>query len=74
LASTLGLLGPAHMPPDIVQKLYQGVEDSVPKLTDSLRKVGYTPNVETPRDYAKLLEHYQKIWIPIAHDAGFTIK
>jgi tripartite-type tricarboxylate transporter receptor subunit TctC len=74
LASTLGLLGPAHMPPDIVQKLYQGVEESVPRLTDSLRKVGYTPHVEAPRDYAKLLEHYQKIWIPIAHDAGFMIK
>jgi tripartite-type tricarboxylate transporter receptor subunit TctC len=74
LASTLGLLGPAHMPPDVVLKLYQGVEASMPRLTDSLRKVGYTPNFETPQDYAKLLEHYQKIWIPIARDIGFTIR
>jgi tripartite-type tricarboxylate transporter receptor subunit TctC len=76
LTSTLGLLGPANMPSDIVRKIYDAVAESArsPDVQASLRKVGYTPGVESSREFAKLLAQYQRTWLPLARSAGFAIR
>jgi tripartite-type tricarboxylate transporter receptor subunit TctC len=76
LTSTVGLIGPARMSPQVVQKIYQGVETSVrsPRLRDGLGKAGYKANLQAPPEYAELLKHYQQIWLPLAQAAGFSIR
>lgn len=67
LASMLGVFGPPQLPAAIVEKIYRGVEESMraPKLQDSMRRVGYEPNVTPQKDFVALLKHYKQIWTPL---------
>jgi hypothetical protein len=59
-----------------VQTIDRGVAESMrpARFAGSLRKAGYTPSLDPPQDYARLLEHYQQGWLPLARTAGFSIR
>lgn len=68
LASVLGILGPSHVPLDVAEKIYLAVTKviSSASLVAGLAKVGYTPDLKSPQQFASLLKVYREKWAPIA--------
>jgi tripartite-type tricarboxylate transporter receptor subunit TctC len=70
-----GLFGPAGVPADAVLKLNASVNESLKseELRAAIRRIGFDPHGGSPEDFAKLLVHEMKTWIPIVQKTGFQL-
>jgi tripartite-type tricarboxylate transporter receptor subunit TctC len=71
-----GLLGPAGMPKEIVQKLNREINEIIktPEFQAALRKIGAEPRGGSPEDFTRLLQAEMKVWAPIVKATGFRLE
>lgn len=75
-ASTwLGIVGPAKMSPDLVNKINAAVHDVLAQkaVQDRLNLEGNTPTPGTPADFAKVIRSEHAKWGKLIHDAHITM-
>lgn len=67
-----GIIGPANMKPEIVQKVHDAFRDAMqaPELQERLKKQGIFPHLLGPADFRKFLEAEMKKLGEIAKKAG----
>jgi tripartite-type tricarboxylate transporter receptor subunit TctC len=75
-ASYYGILGPAGLPADIVERVNSGINESLksPELIAAMAKVGFEPIGGSPQDFATLIAAEMRKWIPIVKATGFQME
>jgi len=70
-----GILGPAGMPQDAIDRLNNEVNESLksPELKASMAKIGFEPMGGSPGDFAKLFASELQKWAPIVRATGFKM-
>jgi tripartite-type tricarboxylate transporter receptor subunit TctC len=71
-----GILGPAGLPADIVNKINADANAMLksPELQAAMRKVGFEPQGGSPQDYAKLIAEQLAQWAPVVKSTGFQME
>ena len=71
-----GILGPAKMPADIVNKMYNEVKRIValPDINDKLTSQGSRPHAKTPQEVGKWLASEKDRWAKVVKDSGYNIE
>ena len=71
-----GILGPAKMPADIVNKMYNEVRRIValPEINDKLTSQGSRPHAKTPQEVGKWLATEKDRWAKVVKVSGFKIE
>jgi tripartite-type tricarboxylate transporter receptor subunit TctC len=69
-----GLLGPAKMPQDIVDRLHKEVAEilQLSDVLEILQKLGFEPKSSTPQQFSAYIEHEVKQWAEVAQAAHLT--
>jgi tripartite-type tricarboxylate transporter receptor subunit TctC len=75
-ASYYGILGPAGLSADIVERVNSGINESLksPELIAAMAKVGFEPIGGSPQDFATLIAAEMRKWIPIVKATGFQME
>jgi len=70
------ILGPAGLPPPIVNTLHEAIRTSVKthELQAGLARLGYEPHVMSPQDFAVFLAAEKEKWPPIVRAAGLRVE
>ena len=71
-----GILGPAKMPAEIVNKTYNEVKRiiALPDVGDKLTAQGSRPQAKTPQDMSKWLATEKDKWAKVVKDSGYKIE
>jgi len=71
-----GILGPAKLPPDIVNKLYNEVKRiiALPEVGEKLTSQGSRPQAKTPAELGKWLATEKDRWIKVVKESGLKIE
>ncbi len=71
-----GILGPAKLSPDIVNKLYNEVRRIVatPDFSEKLTSQGSRPQAKTPAEMGKWLATEKDKWMKVVRDSGLKIE
>jgi tripartite-type tricarboxylate transporter receptor subunit TctC len=75
LSSWWGIVGPAGMPPDVVNKLNAEINKMLmsPELGKFFASEGAEPQAMTPRQFDELIHSEVQRWIKVAHEANISI-
>jgi tripartite-type tricarboxylate transporter receptor subunit TctC len=75
LSSWWGIVGPANMPPDVVNKLNAEINKMLksPELGKFFANEGAEPQAMTPQQFDALIHSEVQRWIKVAHDANISI-
>jgi tripartite-type tricarboxylate transporter receptor subunit TctC len=70
-----GILGPAGMAADAVDRLNSDVNETLKlsELRASMTRLGFEPKGGSPRDFAALLTSDMQKWVPVVKATGFQI-
>lgn len=70
-----GILGPAKMPPDIVNKLYNEVKRviALPDVGERLVGLGSRPQAKTPQELGAWLASEKDKWVKVVKASGYKI-
>jgi tripartite-type tricarboxylate transporter receptor subunit TctC len=70
--SWVGLVGPAGMPKDLVDKLNAAVAQALrhPEVTEKLVTIGMTPMIMTPEQFKAVIANDTVRWVRLARDAN----
>jgi tripartite-type tricarboxylate transporter receptor subunit TctC len=71
-----GIIGPARLPPEIVNKLYNEVKRVValPDVSEKLTSQGSRPIARTPEETGKWLATEKERWAKIVKESGYKIE
>ncbi len=71
-----GILGPAKLSPDIVNKLYTEVRRIVatPEFSEKLTSQGSRPQTKTPQEMGKWLATEKDHWAKVVKESGLKIE
>ena len=71
-----GILGPAKLPPEIVNKLYNEVKRIVatPEFSEKLTSQGSRPQAKTPAELGKWLATEKDRWMKVVKESGLKIE
>jgi len=71
-----GILGPAKLPPDIVNKMYNEVKRiiALPEIGDKLTSQGSRPQAKTPAELGKWLAAEKDRWMKVVKESGLKIE
>jgi tripartite-type tricarboxylate transporter receptor subunit TctC len=71
-----GILGPAGIPAEVVERLNREVNESLkdPELTAGMIKVGFEPKAGSPQDFAVLMAEQMHNWTPMVKATGFQME
>jgi tripartite-type tricarboxylate transporter receptor subunit TctC len=75
LSSWWGIVGPAGMPPEVVNKLNAAINKLLtsPELEKFFANEGAEPQAMTPQQFDALIHSEVQRWIKVAHDANISI-
>lgn len=73
--SWVGLVAPAHTPPDIVRKVYRDVSDILKQrdVADKLNQQGALPVGDTPEEFAQYIRDEIAKWGKVVRDANIKL-
>ena len=71
-----GILGPAKMPADIVNKMYNEVKRiiALPDVSEKLTSQGSRPHAKSPQELGKWLAAEKDKWAKVVKDSGYKIE
>jgi tripartite-type tricarboxylate transporter receptor subunit TctC len=71
-----GIVGPARLPPEIVNKLYNEVRRIVmlPDVSEKLTSQGSRPQSKTPQETGKWLATEKERWAKVVKESGYKIE
>lgn len=71
-----GILGPAHLPVDIVNKTYNEVKRiiALPDFNEKLTSQGSRPQAKTPQDMGNWLATEKDRWMKVVKDSGLKLE
>lgn len=71
-----GILGPAKLPADIVNKLYNEVKRiiALPDVGDKLTSQGSRPQAKTPQEMSQWLASEKDRWMKVVKDSGLKLE
>ena len=71
-----GILGPAKMPPEIVNKLYNEVKRIValPDFSEKLTSLGSRPQAKTPQEMGNWLSTEKERWAKVVKVSGYKVE
>jgi tripartite-type tricarboxylate transporter receptor subunit TctC len=71
-----GILGPAGLPANVVNRINNSVSESLksPELIANMAKAGFEPNSGSPQDFGNLIAAEMQKWIPIVKATGFEME
>ena len=71
-----GIIGPARLPPEIVNKLYSEVKRIValPDVSEKLTSQGSRPQSKTPEETGKWLATEKERWARVVKESGYRIE
>jgi len=71
-----GMLGPAKMPPEIVNKLYNEVKRIValPDFSEKLTSLGSRPQAKTPQEMGNWLATEKEHWAKVVKASGYKVE
>jgi len=70
-----GILGPARMPTEIVNRTYNEVKRiiALPEINEKLTSQGSRPQAKTPQDMGKWLADEKDRWAKVVKESGFKV-
>ena len=73
LSTWYGLFGPAHMQPDVVNKIYSTIAAGtrVPAVHDKMVSEGFEPILSSPAEFTSFLKTDREQWIEVAKAINF---
>ncbi len=76
VGSWQGILGPARMPAEIVNKTYNEVKRiiALPEIREKLTSQGSRPQAKTPQDMGNWLASEKERWAKVVKESGFKIE
>ena len=76
VGSWQGILGPARLPPEIVNKLYLEVKRiiALPEINEKLTSQGSRPQAKTPQDMGNWLASEKDRWAKVVKESGFKVE
>jgi len=71
-----GILGPARMPAEIVNKTYNEVKRiiALPEISERLTSQGSRPQAKTPQDMGNWLASEKDRWAKVVKESGFKVE
>jgi len=71
-----GIIGPARLPPEIVNRLYNEVKRIValPDVSEKLTSLGSRPQAKTPQETAQWLATEKERWARVVKESGYKIE
>ncbi len=71
-----GILGPARMPPEIVNKTYNEVKRiiALPDFSEKLTSQGSRPQAKTPQEMGAWLATEKNRWAKVVKESGFKVE
>ena len=71
-----GILGPAKLPAELVNKIYLEVKRiiALPDVNEKLTSQGSRPQAKTPQEFGKWLATEKDRWIKVVKESGFKIE
>jgi len=71
-----GILGPAKLPPEIVNKLYNEVKRIValPDFSEKLTALGSRPQAKTPQEMGNWLATEKAKWAKVVKESGYKVE
>lgn len=71
-----GIVGPARLPPEIVNRLYNEVKRIValPDVSEKLTSQGSRPQAKTPEETGKWLATEKERWARVVRESGYKIE
>ncbi len=71
-----GIIGPAKLPPDIINKTYNEVKRiiALPDVGDKLIAQGSRPQAKTPQEFGKWLGAEKEKWAKVVKESGYKIE
>ncbi len=71
-----GIIGPAKLPPEIVNKLYGEVRRiiALPEVSEKLTSLGSRPQAKTPKDMGSWLATEKDKWAKVVKDNGLKVE
>ena len=71
-----GILGPARLPPDIINKIYTEVKRiiALPDFNEKLTSQGSRPQAKTPQEMGKWLATAKDGWMKVVKDSGLKLE
>jgi tripartite-type tricarboxylate transporter receptor subunit TctC len=75
LSSWWGIVGPAGMPPDVVNKLNAAINKTLtaPEMQKFMASEGAEPKAMTPQEFNDLIHSEVQRWTKVAHEANISI-
>jgi tripartite-type tricarboxylate transporter receptor subunit TctC len=75
-AAYFGILGPAGLPADVVNRINNSANESLKssELIANMAKAGFEPKSGSPQDFASLLAAEMRKWLPIVTTSGLQIE
>jgi tripartite-type tricarboxylate transporter receptor subunit TctC len=75
LSSWWGIVGPAGMPPDVVNKLNAAINKTLtaPEMQKFMASEGAEAKVMTPQEFSDLIHSEVQRWTKVAHEANISI-
>jgi tripartite-type tricarboxylate transporter receptor subunit TctC len=71
-----GILGPAKLPADTVNKIYNEVKRviALPDINEKLTSQGSRPQAKTPQEFGAWLAAEKDKWAKVVKDSGYKIE
>ena len=71
-----GIIGPAKLSPDIVNKLHNEVRRiiALPDVAERLTSLGSRPQVKTPQEMGKWLASEKEKWAKVVKESGYKVE
>jgi tripartite-type tricarboxylate transporter receptor subunit TctC len=71
-----GIVGPARLPPEIVNRLYNEVKRIValPDVSEKLTSQGSRPQAKTPQEMGQWLVTEKERWAKVVKESGYKIE
>jgi tripartite-type tricarboxylate transporter receptor subunit TctC len=71
-----GIIGPARLPPEIVNRLYNEVKRIValPDVSEKLTSLGSRPQAKTPQETGKWIAVEKERWAKVVKESGYKIE
>ncbi len=75
-SSWQGIIGPAKLPAEIVNKTYNEVKRiiTLPDINEKMTSQGSRPQAKTPQDKGKWLATEKNRWAKVVRDSGLKIE
>jgi tripartite-type tricarboxylate transporter receptor subunit TctC len=71
-----GIIGPARLPPDIVNKLYNEMKRIValPDFSEKLTALGSRPQAKTPQEMGSWMAAEKERWAKVVKESGYKVE